>query len=329
MLRNPWTHKNIKFFYYLNGVLLEGQRKIGWQSSLEGQLKKLKDVDLETLRYRLNYYHKSLAPFTLSGEAFSIKDLTLPPKNKTYYFDLLANAVYFPQNYALGYQFGDVREVPTEPLLVKSRPIVEDNENSILLKFNKIRHYTFVQDTIDYRKKTPKLIGRASVKQEHRRQFFRQYFDHPLCDLGQINAGTTHDQWLKPKISINEHLRYKFILCQEGNDVASNLKWVMSSNSLAVMPRPKFETWFMEGQLEPNVHYVAIEDDFSDLEERLQYYLAHENEAQNIIANANAYFDKFRDKTMEKLLGLLVLERYFYRSGQLTPVIADLHQTAT
>ena len=40
--------------------------------------------------------------------------------------------------------------------------------------------------------------------------------------------------------------KHKFILCIEGNDVASNLKWVMSSNSVAVMPKPKFESWFME-----------------------------------------------------------------------------------
>ena len=50
-------------------------------------------------------------------------------------------------------------------------------------------------------------------------------------------------------MTINEQLHYKFILCSEGNDVASNLKWVMSSNSIAVMPKPKFETWFMEGIL--------------------------------------------------------------------------------
>ena len=40
------------------------------------------------------------------------------------------------------------------------------------------------------------------------------------------------------KVSIDYHLKHKFILCIEGNDVASNLKWVMSSNSVAVMPKP-------------------------------------------------------------------------------------------
>lgn len=75
--------------------------------------------------------------------------------------------------------------------------------------------------------------------------------------------------------TIREHLDYKFIMAIEGNDVASNLKWVMSSNSLAVMPRPTCETWFMEGTLIPDYHYIEVKDDFSDLEEKLNYYIAH------------------------------------------------------
>src|SRR5690606_29582030 len=93
--------------------------------------------------------------------------------------------------------------------------------------------------------------------------------------------------WLTEKLSIDAHLDYKFILALEGNDVATNLKWVMSSNSLAVMPIPKFETWFMESTLIPDFHYVCIKDDYSDLEEKLKHYIQHPNEALKIIANAH------------------------------------------
>ena len=47
----------------------------------------------------------------------------------------------------------------------------------------------------------------------------------------------------------------------------------MSSNSLAVMPKPKFESWFMEGLLIPDHHFVEIKRDYSDLEEKLNYYI--------------------------------------------------------
>ena len=32
---------------------------------------------------------------------------------------------------------------------------------------------------------------------------------------------------------------------------------------VAVMPKPKYESWFMEGKLIPNYHYILIKDDYS------------------------------------------------------------------
>jgi hypothetical protein len=90
----------------------------------------------------------------------------------------------------------------------------------------------------------------------------------------------------------------------------------MSSNCLAVMPLPKYETWFMEGTLIPNYHYVLIKDDYSDLEERMNYYIEHTDEALNIIQNAHNYVDQFRNKKREDLISLLVLKKYFEKTGQ-------------
>ena len=44
---------------------------------------------------------------------------------------------------------------------------------------------------------------------------------------------------------IYKQLNYKFIFCIEGADTATNIKWVMSSNSLCYA-KAKYETWFME-----------------------------------------------------------------------------------
>ena len=117
-------------------------------------------------------------------------------------------------------------------------------------------------------------------------------------------------------MTIADHLKYKFILALEGNDVASNLKWVMSSNSVAVMPRPTCETWFMEGTLIPNYHYIEIKPDFSDLEERLNHYIQHPNEAESIIKHAHEYVNQFKDKKREDIISLLVLDKYFRMTGQ-------------
>jgi hypothetical protein len=175
----------------------------------------------------------------------------------------------------------------------------------------------FVTDKTAFSSKKDMLVGRGGITRPHRIRFFEMYFDHPLCNIGQTNRWGKNDHWIKERMTIDEQLEYKFIMCIEGNDVASNLKWVMSSNSLAVMPAPKFESWFMEGTLIPNYHYVQIKDDYSDLEERLTYYIQHTEEANEIIRNANAYANQFRDKRREDLLCLLVLQKYFSKTGQI------------
>ena len=91
----------------------------------------------------------------------------------------------------------------------------------------------------------------------------------------------------------------------------------MSSNSLCFMTKPKFETWFMEGKLISNYHYVLVEDDYSDLEEKVQYYIDNPAEAKHIISNANKYTKQFLDKKAEDWLNLKVLEAYFKLSGQI------------
>lgn len=210
---------------------------------------------------------------------------------------------------------GDITYVPNEPALVKSRPLTELNENAVLLKLNKVRHFIFIRDTKPFHQKKNMLVGRAVVKVPHRIRFYEQYFNHPLCNLGQINRGR-NEQWIKPKLSIKEHLDYKFILCLEGYDVATNLKWVMSSGSLAVMPEPTYETWFMEGRLIPGYHYVRINSDYSDLESQLTYYITHSDEALSIIQNANEWVKQFTDKKTEHLISLMVLEKYFNLTDQ-------------
>jgi hypothetical protein len=137
-----------------------------------------------------------------------------------------------------------------------------------------------------------------------------------MCNVGQINRDPAGPPWLVERLTIDEHLDYKFILCLEGNDVATNLKWVMSSNSLAVMPRPRMESWFMEGLLIPDHHYVVIKDDYSDLEDRLNHFIRHRDEALRIIGNAKAHVARFLDGEREDLVSLMVLEKYLAMTGQ-------------
>jgi len=204
------------------------------------------------------------------------------------------------------------------PSIVKSRPIFGDNRNSVLLKLDKVRHFIFIRDKMQFGEKLNKIIFRGKVDNKpHRIAFMEKYFKHPMCDLGNItNKNTSPPEWTVEKCTLFDHLKFKFILALEGNDVASNLKWIMSSNSIAVMPKPKFETWFMEGKLIANHHYIEIKEDYSDLEERLNYYIQNPKQANQIINNANEYVSQFFDKEREHLIGLAVMNKYLEQTNQ-------------
>lgn len=318
-------HKNSKLLYYIKSFIRYYTPK--WCLSRKRLPRMLADLEIEdkdSILKRVNYYNK-LQGVTCMQENGSIllEEFKLPKKrkgqyaNRTYFFDTYEYTRYFDGQLRIRTLFGDITDIPSLPSITKSRPIVGENANSVLLNLDKVRHFTFVKDSRKFAEKKDMLIGRAYVRQPQRIRFWEMYFNHPMCDLGQVNTNYIHRaEWIKPSISIDEHLDYKFILCIEGNDVASNLKWVMSSNSLAVMPRPKYETWFMEGTLKPDYHYVCIKDDYSDLEEKLTYYINHPDKAQEIIDHAHEYVAQFRNSKREELISLLVLDKYFKKTGQ-------------
>ena len=148
----------------------------------------------------------------------------------------------------------------------------------------------------------------------NRRILLSTHFNNPRCNVGRVDTQDKDPEqlsYLTPSMSIQEQLDYKFILSLEGMDVATNLKWIMSSNSLCFTPKLVYETWFMEGKLQAGVHFVEVKDDFSDLDEKMDYYLAHPEEAKAIISNAQQWVAQFKDAKREKLLSLMVADKYF------------------
>jgi hypothetical protein len=206
---------------------------------------------------------------------------------------------------------------------LKSRPRDVDNQNGILMKLNKFRHYYMPADTRSFFDKKPIAVWRGGSHNRKRRALVRRYRNSPLCDIAPT-AGDDADasKFLAP----DEQMAFRYIVCIEGNDLASNLKWTMASNSLCLMPPPTNESWFMESRLVPGTHYVELADDFEDLEDKILYYESHPDEAQEIVRNANRHVDQFLDAPREQLLSLLVLYKYFIATRQIEPdqAIAEL-----
>ncbi|MBO7051597.1 MAG: glycosyltransferase [Prevotella sp.] len=284
------------------------------------EYERLSDAEKQQIRERVDYYMKIRAPYPVPQTNVALRDFTLKKcKSKrlkadepcgyihsTHFYDIYEYSRYFPDDMHFSYTSGDVWYNLQEPGICKSRPLKDGNENNVLLKLNKLRHFKWVDDPYSWEEKECRILFRGAIDKKPRRQaFVDMWKDHEWTDL----TG-------KP-LTLKEHLTSRYIMALEGNDVATNLKWVMSSNSVAVMPKPTCETWFMEGRLIPDYHYIEIREDYSDLIEKITYYENHPDEAKAIARHAHEWVEQFRNDKREDLISLMVLEKYFRLSGQL------------
>lgn len=275
--------------------------------------------DQKEILARVGYYNRLSPdhPVELPAMASRIGEQRIGKKSHVYFFDTRRYLRYFPPDCRWLHIPGDVTTIPPAPAIVKSRPIAGPNENSVLLNLNKVRHFIFVKDNLPFADKRPIACLRGKINGKAKRiALFEKHFGNPLLDLGDTSSTPVDGTWQVPPMSIWDQLSYRFILAIEGTDVASNLKWIMSSNSIAVMPRPEFETWFQEGLLVPGVHYIEVAPDYSDLTEKIRYYQGRPEACAKIIDAAHRWVDRFQDPVREDLISLLVLRRYFEATGQ-------------
>ena len=152
--------------------------------------------------------------------------------------------------------------------------------------------------------------------------------DAKLTDLGRRIGGVIDGYNLTAPhaLPMRQLLRYKALIILEGNDVSSGLKWALLSQSIVMMPRPRFNSWAMEEALEPWIHYVPLLDDLSDAEERLNWILQHEAEALRIVKRANLWMldlvyhpdaQQDEDRLYREILSRY--SRHFHRDDSLAP----------
>lgn len=291
-----------------------------YRHRLQHLLNDLTEEEEQQVKFRVDYYNRLTKP-TAINPTFTVGSFRFPYSQKRrftfYFFDMHEVMRYFPKQLQFCFLPGDVTQVPPCPTFVKSRPIQGDNANSVILKLNKRRHFGWlVKRDKPFSEKKDMLVNRTNWSNANplRRRLHEQFWNHPMCDVGKLCKeadDTETPPTVKPFMSIREQLDYKFIACIEGNDVATSLKWVMSSNSIAVSPPLNYETWFMEGTLIPNYHYIEVKPDYSDLIEKMEYYINHPEEAEAILHHAHDYVQQFRNKRLELATQLMVAQHYF------------------
>ena len=225
--------------------------------------------------------------------------------------------------------FGDNTHSLAAPAIVKSRAI--GDTNGVILPFNRARHWTMslsevAKIDVPWYKKRPAVVwrgvttgacpGTASEFDQHpRTQLVKRWHDcaDDSIDVGYSGIVQGKDEmrtYVKGNLSMKAQLRYQYVISVEGNDVATNLKWVLASNSVPVMPPPRYETWLLESQLKPWVHYVPVSADFSDLGSVLAWCKKHSRICHEIAQNGKRYIAPFFQTDAETALEKAVLRRY-------------------
>ena len=287
-----------------------------------------KRPDASLIRERAAYYC-ALAPNSvpLPSDSIRIADQLRPSRSLVYYYDSRALLRYFPPDLRFFLLPGDARPAVAPGTLAKARPLAPegrpDNSAWVLLPLNQIRHLNFIRDPFPHDAKAPLAVFRGKVKgstwnnyKPGREIFFHALHGRPRYDLGDTVSKPAEPSWAAPPLSIWQQLRYRYVFSIEGNDVATSLKWILSSNSLAVTPPLTHETWFQEGLLRPHVHFIPVAPDYSDTDSVLDWYDAHPDARAAILRNAHEWVARFLDLHRELLVALLTLSRYFAATGQ-------------
>lgn len=243
------------------------EKKLG---SLLQEFDKSSSQEQDYIMDRVNYYNRLSQPINIPVDSPTIGEQSYFKKKcpSVYVFDTFELNRYFPSNLKWLFAPGDIVTTFNLPTIAKSRPIKEclDNPNTILVNLDKVRHFMFFKDPIPFEKKSSQVIFRGAVHGKPTRMLFiEKYFGHPQFNIFDTSTNSIYPEEMRlhTETSIYDHLKFKYILSLEGNDVASNLKWIMNSNSIAVSPPLNYETWFMEGRLKPGKHFIEVKPDFS------------------------------------------------------------------
>jgi len=321
------VRKNLHLPYYVGGALRLMTPRWFTRSRRDALLRRFDELSASQQDYvmeRVTYYNRLSEPVALPPTCATLGEQHYAHRGyaSVYFFDSYEWNRYFPESFRWAFAPGDITQTFAVPTIVKSRPIEasRSNPNSVLINMDKVRHFMFFRDPIPFEQKENRAIFRGAIHSKPvRMNLIENYFDCPQLDILDTSTNSIYPPNMRQKgeMSVYNHLKFKYILSLEGNDVASNLKWVMNSNSLAVSPPLVYETWFMEGRLVPGEHFVGIKPDCSDLIEKLDYYDEHPAEARAIVENAHEYCRQFFNKAQESLISLMVMERYFRMTGQM------------
>jgi hypothetical protein len=284
--------------------------------------------------YTKGIYDSVLEYNTLTYDKKTINDKLLTYNKKDHVYQHHSNLLKFLKDECDNLKFNfdpyDNSESMGIPTFVKSRN-KQNASKSILLPLEDLYipsyYISILNDDMSFNKKKKNCVwrgcnsGQFFIKNNNkgsRESLVLKYGKHPLYNIGlsyanykcNSNINYNIEDYVKRTLSIKEQLEYMFIISVEGNDFATNLSWIMLSNSVPLMPVPYVETWKMESNLIPYVHYVPLNNDCSDLDEKMDWCLNNIHKCEEIAFMSKLYVLQFFDKEKEEHIIKHIIEVY-------------------
>ena len=205
----------------------------------------------------------------------------------------------------------------TWPLFVKIRDTRMKSSKGIICNLESPRHMGEIfkfEDTKWENKKSDWLwrgadTGRG-VRLDFVNRFYKEYnvgFSEYVQDH-KMHPESYTEELKKPKVTPRDILTHKYLPVVDGNDKSSSLGWIMASNSVPIMPVPRYHTWMCEPWLKPGVHYVEVKRNFSDLLEKIEWCKEHDEECLEIAENGKKFMLQFTNPLQEEYIERKLVE---------------------
>tara|TARA_R110002074_G_scaffold12423_3_gene45440 strand:+ start:2673 stop:3551 length:879 start_codon:yes stop_codon:yes gene_type:complete len=207
---------------------------------------------------------------------------------------------------------------PNYPVLVKIRDTHNPDSKGVLASLESPRHWgdLFKHKDMDWYDKRPDFIWRGAdtnrrgTRLSFVKRFHQEYnigFSHYVQNSNE-KPGQYLAEYLKGHVDIGGMLKYKYLPVVDGNDKSSALGWILASNSIPIMPRPRFHSWLCEPWLESGKHYIECLPDFSDLLERVAWCKDHDQECSEIAENGTKFMLQFMNPMTESFIEKKIIE---------------------
>lgn len=129
----------------------------------------------------------------------------------------------------------------------------------------------------------------------------RQLADYPPAAQRVIR------RWFRAPSTLDEQLRYRYLISIDGRGYSGSLYWMLASNSVVFRSEPRYHTAFEVG-LRPFIHYVPLLPNFTDIDEKIDWCEDNPEECTRIVKNAHDYLRRFYEQGMEERVTIRLLE---------------------